>query len=146
MSHPYNLISYRVSNIYVPPNIPMKTKPINQSSLSGVLAKAKGPKKKRAPTHKKGERFLKGPIPWNWIVEAANISGSALKVSLALWFLSGITNTGTVKLSNGLLGELGITRRTKYRVLKALESSGLISVSQHSGNSPEITINPVGKR
>jgi hypothetical protein len=144
MSHPYNLISYRVSNICTP-QYTMKTKSINQSSLSGVLAKAKGPKKKRAPTHKKGERFLKGPIPWNWIVEAANISGGALKVSLALWYLAGITKTGTIKLSNGVLEELGITRRTKYRVLKALESSGLISVSQRSGNSPEITINPVNQ-
>ena len=124
----------------------MKTKPINQSSLSGVLAKVKGAKKKKIPIHKKGERFLRGPIPWAWVVEAANISGGALKVSLALWFLSGITKSGTVKLSNGLLSELGITRRTKYRVLKALESSGLISVLQHSGNSPEVTINHLNIR
>ena len=121
----------------------MEMKPINQSSLSGVLAKVKGTRKKRAPTHKKGERFLKGPIPWNWIVEAANVSGSALKISLALWLLAGMTKTGTVKLSNGLLEELGISRPTKYRAIKAMDHAGLISVSQHSGNSPEITINEV---
>ena len=78
-------------------------------------------------------------------MEAANVSGSALKISLALWLLAGMTKTGTVKLSNGLLEELGISRPTKYRAIKAMEHAGLISVSQHSGNSPEITINPVNQ-
>ena len=121
----------------------MKMKPINQTSLSAALEGVNKSNKKKVPRHRKGERFLKGPIPWNWIVEAANVSGSALKISLALWLLAGMTKTGTVKLSNGLLEELGISRPTKSRAIKAMENVGLISVSQRPGNSPEITINEV---
>ena len=117
---------------------------IQQSSLSAILAASKKPKVK-APRHKKGERFLKGPIPWNWVVEAANLSGGALKVSLAIWFLAGMKKTDTIKLSNGMLEELGVSRRNKYRVLESLEDAGLISVSQHSGNSPKIKINQAKK-
>ena len=75
-------------------------------------------------------------------MEAANLSGGALKVSLAIWFLAGIKRTDTIKLSNGMLEELRVSRRTKYRALEAMEEAGLISVSRLSGNSPEIKIRP----
>ena len=123
----------------------MKMKPINQTSLSAALEGVNKSNKKKVPRHRKGERFLKGPIPWSWIVEASNISGGAMKVSLAIWLLAGIKNADKIKLSNGVLEELGISRPTKYRAIKAMEHAGLISVSQHSGNSPEITINPVNQ-
>jgi hypothetical protein len=32
-------------------------------------------------------RFLKGPVPWPWIVAAAALPGSALIVGLSLWRL-----------------------------------------------------------
>jgi len=64
-----------------------------------------------------------------------------LKVSLAICFLSGIGKTDTIKLSNGILGELGVSRRTKYRAIEAMEKAGLISVSNKTGSSPDITIN-----
>ena len=123
----------------------METKPtnqINQTSLSGVLAEVKGPKKKRVPTHKKGERFLKGPIPWNWIVDAASVSGNAVVVSLTIWHLAGMTKTDTVKLSNKILRDLSIDRSGKYRALEGLEKAGLIKVFQKQGCSPLITILP----
>jgi hypothetical protein len=113
---------------------------IQQTSLSDILAASKKPKGK-APRHKKGEKFLKGPVPWDWIVKAANLSGSALKVTYAVWFLSGMKNTDTIKLSNSILKELGVSRRSKYRALKTMEEVGLISVSNKTGSSPDITIN-----
>ena len=144
MSHPYNLISYRVSNIFMyPPIGNMETTSMNnirQASLSDILVTAKKPGRK-TPRHKRGERFLKGPVPWDWVVKAANISGAALTIGLAIWFIAGISNTRTIKLSNGILDELGVSRRTKYRSLKAMENAGLITISQLSGNSPEIKIN-----
>ena len=144
MSHPYNLISYRVSNILCTPPIGnMKTKStptIKQSPLSDILDGSKRPGRK-IPRHKSGERFIKGPIPWDWISKAANLSGGVLKVSLAIWFLAGMKKTATIKLSNSILDELGVSRRTKYRSLKAMENAGLITISQLSGNSPEIKIN-----
>jgi len=42
------------------------------------------------PRHKLGEKFLKGPIPWDWISRAAKQPGKAVHVALVLWFLAGI--------------------------------------------------------
>jgi hypothetical protein len=33
---------------------------------------------RRPPRHRRGERFLKGPIPWPWISAAAALPGKAL--------------------------------------------------------------------
>jgi hypothetical protein len=122
----------------------MKTEPANQmrqTPLSGILAAAKKPGAK-PPRYKSGDRFIKGPIPWSWISEAANLSGGALKVSLAIWQLAGMKKSRKVKLSNTILKELGVSRNTKYRALADMENAGLISVSHKSGNSPEIEIKP----
>ena len=34
-------------------------------------------------------RFLKGPVPWLWIVVAAALPGKALLIGLCLWRLAG---------------------------------------------------------
>ena len=39
------------------------------------------------PRHRPGGHFLKGPIAWDWLCVAANQSGKALHVAIALWFL-----------------------------------------------------------
>jgi DNA-binding MarR family transcriptional regulator len=114
---------------------------MKQTPLSGILAASTKPIPK-APRHNHGEKFIKGPIPWGWIAQAANLSGGALKVSLAIWQLAGMKKSRKVKLSNRILGELGVSRNTKYRALSDLESAGLISVSHKPGNSPGITILP----
>jgi hypothetical protein len=145
MAHPYHLISYRVSNIITVTHIEkMKATPTNeivQSPLSDILAAARKPDGK-VPRHKGGERFIKGPIPWDWIAKAANISGGALKVSLAIWQLAGMRKSRKVKLSNHILEELGVSRNTKYRALSDLKNAGLISVSHKAGSSPEIELRP----
>jgi DNA-binding MarR family transcriptional regulator len=112
---------------------------VNQSSLTDILS---GGQITNAspPSHKKGERFLKGPIPWKWITEAASISGNAVRVSMAIWHLAGMMKTDTVKLSNKILAELGVDRSGKYRTLDRLETAGLISLKKRPGCSPEVTI------
>ena len=98
--------------------------------------KAKG----KPPTHKPGEKFLKGPIPWKWIVLAARQPGKALHVAIVLWFWAGILGSGEVKLNNILLKTMGVTRSAKYRSLQSLEQAGLISVAQFKGKSPVVTL------
>ena len=106
--------------------------------LSGVQKSNSSP-----PSHKKGERFIKGPIPWNWMIKATAISGNAVAVSLAIWHLAGMMKTDTVRLSNKILAELSIDRSGKYRALKRLEKAGLISQKKRPGCSPVVTILPV---
>src|SRR5687767_2498594 len=53
-------------------------------------------------------RFLKGPVPWLWIVLAERLPGKALIVGLCLWRLTGATKCQTVTLGNADLGLFGI--------------------------------------
>ena len=105
----------------------------------------RGPKqapkaKTKPPAHKPGEKFLKGPIPWKWIVLAARQPGKALHVAIALWFWAGISKSGRIELNNILLKTLGVTRFAKHRSLLSLEQAGLISVEQTRGRSPVVTL------
>lgn len=147
MSHPYNLISYVYLFIFIPPPIgAMETTSIDnntgQDSLDAILDGVKKSERK-PPRHKKGEKFLKGPIPLNWLLKAASISGGAFKVAIVIWFLVGVSNKRTISLPNGLLDKFGVSKRTKYRCLKAMERAGLISISQGKGSSPVIEVNSV---
>src|SRR6516162_8703679 len=73
-------------------------------------------------------RFLRGPVPWLWIVVAAALPGNALLIGLCLWRLAGAMKCKTVWLGNADLRALGIDRSSKSRALRALEGAGLIEV------------------
>jgi hypothetical protein len=87
-----------------------------------------------------GEKFLKGPIPWRWIITAARLPGKSLHIGIGLWFLAGVTRSRTVKLSNMLLKLLGVTRFSKARGLLELERAGLIRIDRRQGKNPLVTI------
>ena len=95
---------------------------------------------KRPPRPKPGKRFLKGPVPLDWIKQSAKLPGKAPLVGIIIWFKAGVTNQRTVTLPGKVLREFNIGRRTGYRALKALEEAHLISVTRHQGRCPRITI------
>jgi DNA-binding MarR family transcriptional regulator len=90
--------------------------------------------------------FLKGPIPWRWLCQAASLSGKALHVAVALRFLAGLNKSNGVALSGRVLKDLGVSRHASYRALRALEEAGLIFVERHSGRNPFVTIVEGGER
>jgi hypothetical protein len=94
----------------------------------------------RPPKHKRGERFLKGPIPWTWLATAARQPGKSLHLAIAIWFMAGLTRSKDVKISNLLLRALGVKRSSRQRSLAALEQAGLIAIQHSTGKSPIITI------
>lgn len=51
-------------------------------------------------------RFVKGPIPLNWVQAAANLPGKSVHVAIVLWFLAGIKKSQTVKLTQVLLTQV----------------------------------------
>jgi len=112
-------------------------------SLNGHTLTPKKVSRKKAPRHKSGEPFLRGPIPMNWLAAASKASGhgSGLGIAVALWYLSGLNlQAKTVKLSGSVLRQMGIERHAGYRGLKTLEKAGLVSVERHSGRLPMVTI------
>lgn len=105
-------------------------------------------RREKAPQHKHGEHFLRGPIPLDWLCAASRAagSGSGFKVAIALWYLSGLNRQAkTVKLSGTILRKMGIERHAAYRGLRALESAHLVRVERHPGRSPIVTILDIGE-
>jgi DNA-binding transcriptional ArsR family regulator len=85
-------------------------------------------------------RFLKGPVPWDWIIRASELPGRALIVGLCLWRLSGAVGNRTVTLGNAELQPFGIDRAAKSRALTVLESAGLVTVERKRGRLPIVTL------
>jgi len=113
-----------------------KQRIFNQLVNEKKMGTASGePKQRKAvkdplPRHdrNKKEKFLMGPIPWNWMVRAAHCPGKALAVGNMLWHLAGLRGgDAKVKLSNHrVLSEMNLSRSSKSRALDALEKAGLI--------------------
>jgi DNA-binding transcriptional ArsR family regulator len=89
---------------------------------------------------KRGERFLKGPIPLNDIAVASRLPGQALAVFLAVHHQTALTGRPSITLPASLLAHLGVSRSSKSRALKALERSGLITVARSKGRAAKINL------
>jgi hypothetical protein len=94
----------------------------------------------RPPHHRGGELFVRGPLPWSWVVQAARLPGKALHIALVLWLLAGLRRTRTVTLGSKHLRDCGIQRHTAYRALRALELANLVGVERARGRGPIVTI------
>lgn len=94
---------------------------------------------KRIPRRKQ-QRYLKGPIPLDWLLKAAAQPGKTLHVAIALWYLSGVKKSFTFRLSQKLLGEFGVSRKTSYMAINSLERAGLITTHRSKGRAAEICI------
>jgi hypothetical protein len=97
---------------------------------------AKGKGKSQAPK----DLFLKGPIPWDWLVRASALPGKALIIGFCLWRLKGATGRNTVFLSNTELKPFGIDRGAKSRAIAALKEAALIEVDPSPGRWSTITL------
>ena len=96
--------------------------------------------KVKVPHHKTGEKFLKGPIPLNWLCRASQLPGKSLHVANAIWFLVGLNKSPTVRLNQAILTQFGVTRTCKYRALNWLSDAGLIAVEKATGKSSVVTV------
>jgi len=87
-------------------------------------------------------RFLRGPVPWDWIEAAAKLPGRALAVGLCLWRAKGMSKATAphIRLGSNDLKSMAIDRRAKSRALAALEAVGLVSIKRRPGRLPEVII------
>ena len=88
----------------------------------------------------RGQKFLRGPIPLEWLSAAARLPGKALHTGLAIWLEAGFRESHTVPLSNVAGDKFGLDRNSKYRALQWLEQAGLIQVERKLGRAPVVTI------
>lgn len=93
-----------------------------------------------ATTGKQRAPFVAGPLPLDWISAAAALDGKTLHVGLAIWYLSGLTKSRTVRLTSKALALFGVSRDAKYPALKRLMEAGLVTVEQRPGCLPLVTL------
>ena len=92
------------------------------------------------PRPRAGGKFLRGPIPLDWLSTAARLPGKSLHVAIAIWFTASLAKSATVPLSNIAGLPFGLDRNAKYRALQWLEEAGLITVQRQLGRSPVVTL------
>ena len=85
-------------------------------------------------------KFIAGPIPVAWVVQASRLGVKALLVGLALWHLKKLRQADTFTVSNLMLQEWGVQPDAKSRALRALESAGLIRVERRGKRSPLVAL------
>jgi hypothetical protein len=88
----------------------------------------------------RGDRFLKGPIPFTDIAIAAQLPGKSLAIFVAVHHQIALTGKPTITLPARLLADLGCSRSAKSRGLKALEHSGLITVTRPKGRTAQVQL------
>lgn len=94
----------------------------------------------KLPRPERGEKFVRGPIPMNWIQAAIPLGRKSINVVLAVWFLAGFKRENKVKLTAATLVDFDVTPQAARAILRRFESAGLIRVDRKRGRSPIVTI------
>ena len=94
---------------------------------------------KLVPIPKK-KLFLRGPVPMDWLSKAAELPGKTLNVALAIWWLQGMTQSESFKLTRKSLSLFNIKRDAASISLKRLEGAGLIKIQKKVGQRPTILV------
>jgi hypothetical protein len=102
----------------------------------------RGPvQRSRRPPRRVHGYFVRGPVPWVWIVAAARLQGKALHLGMAIWLRVGLTDALTVSISlTAIANELGFDRSTASRALSALARARLVSVEQAPGRNCSVSV------
>jgi hypothetical protein len=95
---------------------------------------------RKPPRHRVGEKFLKGPVPWNWLLQAGRLKGKTLQLVLLLWFKVGIKNSSTITFNHSQAKVFNISEDSTRRAMKELLKAGLISVRYFPGRCIEVTL------
>jgi hypothetical protein len=94
----------------------------------------------KPPRQRRGEAFLRGPVPWLWVQAAMRLPGRALHVGILLWKEAGCRKSRTVRLRLTASHDYGIHPDTLNRGLEALLAAGLVAVRRRPGHPPEVTL------
>jgi hypothetical protein len=120
--------SYKRSYITTPPSV-------TETGIREVEIETSAIRQAR---HRGGSRFLKGPIPWENVAVAANLSGQCLAVYLAVHHRIALTRQPTTTLPRALMQQLGVGKDAKGRALRQLELAGVIFVERVRGRSTRV--------
>ncbi len=92
---------------------------------------------------KRAYHFIKGPIPFDWMQNAASLPGKTLAIALSLWYLKGLKGALTFSVTSKAVGLADCSRQAYSRGLNSLVLAGLIEVDQQAGRRPVITLKAI---
>jgi hypothetical protein len=120
----------------------MKVLSLDDIRFDGPIGRVKSPKppREKRKIEIKG-RFVRGPIPTEWLIKASLAGGSSLTVGLILWHLSGLNRGArTVLLTTVVCKQWGVAPAAKQRALATLENASLVSIERRGKKNPIVTI------
>lgn len=80
------------------------------------------------------------PIRYDWIIEAAKISGKGLHLGIALMWMASLRGGPRIQLGRRVMARFSLSRDAVYDGLRRLEVEGLIKVWRLPGRCPMITL------
>jgi hypothetical protein len=83
--------------------------------------------------------FIRGPIPVLWVQFAARSSLAAAYLGIVLWHVARLRK-GTVSLTSSLCLKYGVHPKRARRLLRSLESAGLVRVERAQRKAPKVSI------
>lgn len=86
------------------------------------------------------KKFLKGPVPLDWLTAAARLPGKAINVGIALWWLAGMSKTGILKLTRQSQLALHLSKDAERDGLRRLQQAGLIELTARPGQRHSVRI------
>lgn len=90
-----------------------------------------------------GGRFIKGPIPLDWMKIASRCGRRGVELGLLLLYAAGWQKKSSVKFTSSIREELKIGEKTTKRILVQMQREGIIEVDFHRGRAPLVTLLPV---
>ncbi len=96
--------------------------------------------KNSLPKPQAGEKFIKGPIPLDWMRKASECGLRGADIGLLLWYAGGWQKRNPVSVSSLIVQQLPVDPKTCRRVLSKMEAIGLVNVERHRGRAPLITL------
>jgi hypothetical protein len=85
-------------------------------------------------------KFIKFPTVWVEQLGRIGASVSAYRVAFHLLNEAWRSGNNRVKLANGVLAELGVSRFAKRRALAQLDKAGVVAIEQQPRKSPFVTV------
>ena len=91
--------------------------------------------RKREPLwNTQGKRFIKGPVPLDWVAQASVLGKAAMFVGLECWYRSGLAGSLVFRLNLSRMATAPqLARSSARRGLQRLEEAGLVSVARPVG-------------
>ena len=86
------------------------------------------------------KKFLKGPVPLDWLTAVTQLPGKAINVGIALWWIAGMSKTGELKLTRQAQLAFNISKDAERDALRRLQQAGLIELTARPGQRHTVRI------